>query len=290
MLKKIAKWIVYVLGTITCLVLVFYLVVYIKTQGRIDKTYQVNIKPLAIPEDSVSYARGKIIATNRGCLGCHGIDLGGGRAFIDENTPVGVIYAANITSGKGGIVFNDTDWIKVLRHGLDKNNKSVWLMPSQDIYEISNQDMRDLINYVKNALPVDRVVPGKSIKPLGRVLLFADKFPFLSAELINHNAEIPDVVKPAETAEYGHYLATVCQGCHGPKFTGAESHEPGGVPAPNITATGEVGKWAADDFLTIFHKGVTPQGRTLDKGMPWDKFSYTDTDLKALYLYFKSLK
>ncbi len=290
MLKKVAKWVLLTVGGLLCIVLVFYVVIYFKTESTINKTYQVKTQPISIPNDSASYMRGKKIATNRGCMGCHGIELAGGEAFFDEHNPLGVLYASNITSGNGGIQYADSDWIKVLRHGVHKENKSVWLMPSQDLYQISNQDMKDLLCYVKSFPPVDNVVPAKSIKPLGRVLLFLDKIPFLSAEMINHNAVIADSVPAVASAEYGHYLATTCQGCHGSKLTGAPSHEPGAIAPPNITATGEVGKWTVNNFMGVFHNGTTPQGRKLDKGMPWDKFSYSDTDLKGIYLYLQSLK
>ena len=290
MIKKIGKWILILSGSLVAIALVMYAIVYVKTQSRINKAYAVNIKTLQIPDDSVSYARGMKIATNRGCMGCHGTDLGGGRAFLDEHNPVGVLYAANITSGNGGLQFKDADWIRVLRHGLGKDNKSVWLMPSQDIYEISNQDMGDLLHYVKSAPPVDRIVPQKSIKPLGRFLLFTNKFPLLPAEMINQNAVVPDSIAVTVSATYGRYLATTCQGCHSANLRGAASHEPGGISPPNITASGEVGKWKAEDFMAVFQKGITPQGRKLNEGMPWDKFTYSEKELKAIYLYLKSLK
>ena len=110
MLKKILKWTGIVLGSIIALLVIFYAVVYFSTQSRIYKTYDVKAQQLTIPTDSASYARGRHIAEIRGCMGCHGKNLGGYEAFLPEGSAPGTLYAPNITSGKGGIQYNDEDF------------------------------------------------------------------------------------------------------------------------------------------------------------------------------------
>ena len=289
-MKKVFKWIGIVIGSLLSLVILFYIFVYYKTQSRINKEYQVSIQNLVIPTDSASYERGKLISINRGCQGCHGQDLGGGRAFADDKGPIGILYAANITHGKGGIQFNDADWIRVLRHGVDQQNKSVWFMPSQDIYHISNQDLGDLLSYVKKQPPVDRTVPAHSLKPLGRFLVFNNQLPLLPAEMIDHNAVSKDSVHFSMTPEYGGYLAATCQGCHGGKLKGAPSHGPKEPNIPDISSTGEPGKWKPEDLVAVFRTGKTPTGRQLSDEMPWKAFKYSDDELKSIYLYLQSIK
>ncbi|HEX8357105.1 MAG TPA: hypothetical protein VF610_06835, partial [Segetibacter sp.] len=148
-MRKILKWTGIILGAILLIVLVFYLVVYFKTEARINKVYAVKQQPLIIPTDSASYIQGKHIAENRGCLGCHGNNLASAEFRQDANSPLGILYAANLTSGKGGINYSDEDWIKALRHGLNKQNKSVWFMPSHEVAHISNQELSQLICYLK---------------------------------------------------------------------------------------------------------------------------------------------
>src|SRR5687767_7732686 len=101
MLKKFLKWTVIVLGSLLAIVLLFYVVVYFKTEARINKVYTVKPKMVTIPNDHASYARGKHIAEIRGCIGCHGSNLANGPAFLDEQSPLGVLHASNITGGKG---------------------------------------------------------------------------------------------------------------------------------------------------------------------------------------------
>ncbi len=76
-------------------------------------------------------------------------------------------------------------------------------MLSLEVSHVSNQVLAELICYLKQQRPVGRKMPGKSIKPLGRVLTYFDRFPLLPAELINHNAVYIDRMEAAVTPEYG---------------------------------------------------------------------------------------
>lgn len=290
MLYKVLKWTGIVVGSLALLLIIFYSVVYLKTEASINKVYDVKLQTLAIPDDSAAYAAGRHVAEIRGCLGCHGADLATGEVFADENSPIGILQASNITRGKGGIQYTDQDWIRALRHGLGKDNKPLWFMPSHEICGVSNQDMAALISYVKKQPPVDKMVPQKSLKPLGRVLTFMGEFPLLAAEKIDHNATYPDDVKLAVNADYGKYLAVTCTGCHSASYKGAPSHSPEQPPIPDISSTGHLGKWTQADFVNVFRTGKTPEGRVLSKYMPIKDFTYSDDELKAIYLYLHGVK
>ena len=290
MLKNILKWTSLVLGSLVVLLLLFYLLVYVKTQARINKVYAVKVQPIVVPHDSVSYVRGKHIAQNRGCMGCHGDNLAGGRPFLDSASPVGLLYSANITSGRGGLHFTQDDWVRVLRHGLTPENRSVWFMPSHDVYQISNRDLGELVSYVTAQPPVDNVVPAKSLKPLGRMLTFFQQYPLLPAEMIDHNYVNHEEVTPSVSAAYGGYLATVCRGCHGMTLKGGPAHEANAPDAPDISSTGHPAKWTDGEFIAAIRTGRRPQGKVLSDAMPWKVFTYTDDELKAIHLYLESAK
>lgn len=290
MLKKILKWTGIVLGSLMLLVLVFYGIVYAKTEASINKVYHVKLQQLSIPDDSASYVAGRHIAEIRGCLGCHGADLATGEVFVDANSPIGFIQASNITAGRGGVQYSDQDWIRALRHGLGKDNKPLWFMPSHEICGLSNEDMAALISYVKKQPPVDKTTPPKSIKPLGRILTFVGEFPLLSAEEIDHGATYVDEVKPAINANYGKYLAVTCTGCHTASFKGAPSRSPEQPPIPDISSTGNLGNWTQAGFVQLFHTAKTPDGRVLSQYMPVKAFTYSNDELRAIYLFLHDLK
>ena len=289
-LMIILKWTGIVLIGLVLAGLGFYAWVYLQTEAAIQKTYAVEKPRLPIPDDSATYQRGNHLAHNWGCKGCHGDDLSGGRAFADEHSPIGILYATNLTPGEGGLQYNDQDWIRTLRHGIGKDGKSLWLMPSQETALLSDRDLAALISYLKKQPPVDKTIPRKSIKPLGRVLTFLDKLPLLSAQAIDHQAIYPDDAKPAVSAEYGKYLAVTCSGCHGADFKGSPAHAPGEPDIPDISPTGHPGTWSEAGFVSLFRSGKTPEGRLLSPAMPIKQFTFTDDELKALYAYLQQLE
>lgn len=292
MIKKFLKWTGIVLGCLLLVAIAFYAVAYFNVSSRANKVYDVKVQQLAIPDDSASYEMGRHTATIRGCLECHGANLGG-KVFMSDSTPVAILYSANLTSGKGGINFTDQDWVRALRHGLTKENKSVWFMPVQHTTsQLSNNELGALICYLKKQPPVDNIQPKHELKPLGTILTFLDKFPLFPAEVIDHKATYVDEVKPEVSAGYGKYLAISCKGCHGDQFKGGPANAPGEPPFPDLTSTGNLGKWTSEQFVATLRTGTTPEGRLLSDYMPWKVFgkASTDQELQALYLYLHNLK
>ncbi|MEP7318720.1 MAG: hypothetical protein ABI921_08255, partial [Panacibacter sp.] len=114
MLKKTLKWTGIVIGCLVLIIIVFYAIAYFSVSSRANKVYTVKLQQLAIPDDSVSYAMGRHTAAIRGCLECHGANLGG-KVFMDDSTPIAVLYSVNLTNGKGGINYADSDWVRILR-------------------------------------------------------------------------------------------------------------------------------------------------------------------------------
>jgi len=125
---------------------------------------------------------------------------------------------------------------------------------------------------------------------LGRILSYLGQFPLLPAEQIDHAYQYKDDVKLTVDAKYGEYLAVSCMGCHGPKLKGGPAHGPGQPAIPDISSTGNLGKWTAKGFVNLFHTNKTPDGRELSKYMPVKDFKYSDDELTAIYLFLKSVK
>lgn len=290
MLKKVFKWTGIVIGSLLVLLIVFFVIVYFNTEARANKIYDVKIQALSIPDDSASYVLGAHVAAIRGCDGCH---AGGGLPFFDEKNPIALLHTANLTSGKGGINYTNSDWIRALRHGVGKDGKSFWFMPVQHSSAgLSNQELGALICYLKKLPPVDNVHPQKTMKPLGRILTYFNKFQMFPAEIVDHKAIFPDTIKPAATAAYGKYLVVTCQGCHGDGFKGGPAHGENEPPIPDISSIGHVGSWTSNQFITAFRTGKTPEGKSLSSAMPWKLFgeACTEQELTALYLYLHDLK
>ena len=292
-MKKWTKRAGYALGAFGVVLLIAAVTIYAATEMRFRKEYRVNVGRLAVDPGEVSVKHGKHIATIRGCIDCHGEDLGG-KPFLEDGA-VAMLYASNLTTGEGGVGgrYADRDWVRAIRHGLGPDGKPLLFMPSFEYQTLSDQDTADLIAYLKSVPPVDRRMAANSVGPVGRVLFLLGKLPLVPAEVIDHKAVRVASVAAAATPEYGAYLATSCTGCHGPGFSGGPipGTPPHFPPAANITLheTG-IGTWTEADFIRALRTGKRPDGSVIDEAMPWRlSAKMTDVELAALWAYVQTL-
>jgi hypothetical protein len=100
MVKKILKVTGIILGVIVMIIAAYYTKVYISTENRLHKKYNVQLQPINIKADSAEIAYGARLIKTKGCSDCHGQDLGG-KVFVDD-AALGLLIASNLTKGKGG--------------------------------------------------------------------------------------------------------------------------------------------------------------------------------------------
>lgn len=293
-MKKFLKWLGIIVGGLLGVLLLALGVVYLLSEVRLHKTYDVKPEAVSIPGDTEAVAEGKRLFATRGCADCHK-ENGAGGDFIDDPL-LGRVSASNLTAGQGGVggTFSDADWVRAIRHGIDPDGKPLWIMPANEFNGINDHDLGALIAYVKSLPAVDSENPENQLGPLGRILLVAEQIPVLPAEVIDHNAPRPVTVVVGVTQEYGAYLAQTCSGCHGATFSGGQiPGVPMEPPYPaNLTpdpATG-LGQWTEADFFKAIRQGQRPDGTTISPGMPWANFAQmSDTELSALWLYLQTL-
>jgi mono/diheme cytochrome c family protein len=291
MIKKILKFTGIFLGVITLVVLVYYAKVYITTEQRLHKRYDVQLQSFDIKKDSASLALGARLVKTKGCAGCHSADLGG-KIFVND-AAFGVLSAANLTKGKGGRPSNysEMDFVRALKHGLRQDGTALIFMPAHEYTLLSETDMGAIIAYCSTLPKVDRELPEANLGPLAKVLADLGKLKLFPAELIDHTRKLVKEVKAEMTIEYGQYLSTSCQGCHRETMKGGEPVAPGYPVVADITSTGHPGKWTDEQFIKTLRTGVTPEGKVLKpEQMPWPMAKeLTDLELKALHLYLNSL-
>ena len=156
-MKKVFKWIGIVVGGLVVLLVIVLAGMYISTEMRLNKTYAIQPEALAIPTDAASIERGQTL----GKLALHRLPWRGpGRWPFLEDPAIGYVGAANLTPGEGGIggSYTDADWVRTLRHGVKPNGQSVFIMPSDDYYHLSDEDLGAMTAYLKTVSPVDRVI------------------------------------------------------------------------------------------------------------------------------------
>jgi mono/diheme cytochrome c family protein len=291
-MKKVLKWIGIILASLIGLLVIAVVVMYAMANYRMNRTYDVQVEAIPIHNDEATLERGKYLVENVSvCLECHETDLGG-KFFFNDPT-IGQIYSSNLTPGTGGVgaSYTDEDWVRALRHGVGPDGKPLFVMPAQNFYYYSDEDLGAIIAYLKTFPPVERESPEPQLTFMANILFSLGALGQFPAEIIDHEASRPIAPQRGVTAAYGEYLsyAATCRDCHGPELNGAQAG-PGEPYAPNITPGGAVSGWSEEGFINTMRTGVTPTGKHLIKFMPWGSYGrMTDDDLRAIWLYLQSL-
>lgn len=283
-MKKFLKWTGIVLGAVLIIGLLTAFGLSASASQRLNKTYTVEPEVVVIPSDPESIAEGERL-TSIYCQGCHAADLGGKDFFNDP--ALAVVYSSNLTPGAGGVgaVYTDEDWVRAIRHGVGPEGRPLFIMPSGDFYYFSDEQLGQIIAYLKTVPPVDREPLPLKTGFMGRVLtslgMLGNVF---NAETIDHDVR-PDTPPRGETAEYGEYLANTigCKTCHGEELAGGSSPDPESPPAPNLTPAGNLANFTDEVFINFI------RARQSDF-MPFESMAkMSDQELSAIWLYLQSL-
>ncbi len=271
-MKKVLKWTGIVIGGLIGITVLAVLILSPSGMKKFSQSFpDVQVETVNIPSGAGVVVRGGHIAAIWGCTKCHGEDLSG---MLLSNDPfLGTIPASNLTSGSGGVGkdYTDVDWIRAIRHGIKPDARVEIFM--YDYYStLSDQDLGALIAYLKQIPPVDSNYPTTHIGP---VLAAAPAIGLFTpaAELIDHSTLRSTNPVPGATVEYGKYLSVLCAECHG-------------------TSLGsKLKNWKQEDFIRALQTGVLPDGKKLSSEMSLKTYGEMDnTELGALWLYFKSIK
>lgn len=288
---KVFKWTAISFGALLILLFSIFVLIYILTELRINKTYQLQTQAITLPTDKESLTEGKRLFITRGCVDCHGQDLAG-KIFTDDSA-IGTLAGSNLTAGAGGVGgrYLDEDFVRAIRQGVSPNMKSLRYMPSEEYHALNDTQLGAIIAYIRSAPPVANQ-PPLLLGPLLRFWLITGEAKILAAENIDHQAPPAPAVQAA--ADYGKYLSNTCSGCHHKDMAGGPvPGAPLDLPiAANITQhkCAGIGLWTEADFFKAMRKGIRPDGTQMSAFMPWSNFSQmTDLELKALWLYLKTV-
>ncbi|HEX6387413.1 MAG TPA: cytochrome c [Anaerolineae bacterium] len=256
----------------------------------LNRVYRIPDDNLTIPTDPAAVERGRhLVETIGACQDCHGHSLSGD-LWLDEPL-LGVIPAANLTPGKGGIglAYEDADWERAIRHGVGRDGRPLLGVSAIVLHQLSDADVAAMIAYLKTLRPFDREMPPRRIGPLARPFIVLLTGEILPATAIDHDTP-PPAPEPGVTVEYGRYLAGIgCVDCHHDDLSGGS--DPG--EGMNITTGGNLGKWTEAEFIRTIRTGRTPDGDWLNTGVdgfPRQRLSrLTDDELRAIWLYIQSL-
>lgn len=275
---------------------------------------QTPVEPLQFPLERTQARmdRGQYLVSSLVlCLDCHSETdwaapgapfipgtIGGGDIFPLEGLP-GRVVASNISPDKqtGAGNWSDEDFFRAMVQGIGKDGRTLFpIMPYMNYREMSDEDLASIIVYVRSIDPVSKAQPKTELAEQARQSL----------------KPLPprDAIPPSDLSDpvkRGAYLvnAGLCFVCHTPP-------QPNGVPQPGMEFAGGWvmnGPWGSvatanitpdasgisyyDErmFVDMIHTGRVEGSRELNVLMPVRFYEHmTDTDLKAVFAYLKTLR
>ncbi|MEX2222408.1 MAG: cytochrome c [Candidatus Rokuibacteriota bacterium] len=257
-------------------------------------------------------ARGKYIFGAAAGCGCHTVPKqelnAGGRKY---DGPFGTVYSSNITpdptTGIGK--WTDEQIITATRAGRRPNGERLIPVHPYTVFNgMAEQDLKDLVVYLRSVPPLNRGAPAKKIT----VPMFESVF--LPAWLATFAArEMPPASAPTSGTPRGEYLARAvahCGECHTPRTMtmavdnsrflagAAKGKGPEGSAVPNITPDREtgLGSWSEEQITDYLETGNKPDGDVsgglmmeVIQGTSAGYKDLTKADRQAIAKYLKSI-
>ncbi len=292
-MKRILKYLAYGLILLAGIIGLFAFYFIHKFNAESEKKVVVELTAIDIPTDSTAVERGRILSV--GCRSCHGNQLEGNYFFDDPD--IGKIASSNLTGAKGSPTekYTDLDWIRSIRHGVGPDGRKLFIMPSESMCHLSDRDLGCLIAFLKTLPKIENHFEKASFTTFSKILAGAGQFGELYPyNLIDHE-RAQHVAHPAavNSLEHGLYMMRShgCISCHKEDLKGGKSPDPVSPLVPNISATGNPGKWTRAQFIETLRTGKTPEGKMLDgKFMPFAGIApFSDEEIGSIYDYIMSL-
>ncbi|MET0535930.1 MAG: c-type cytochrome [Steroidobacter sp.] len=258
---------------------------------KMNRTVDVKVAAVDLATIPPDLQRGEYIFVTRACSECHGKE-GGGHVMIDDREGGFYLRAPNLTTNGIAATYSDTDWVRMLRHGVKPSGKPAFIMPSEDYAQMADEDIASLVAYIRS-LPPAPENRAEIRLPLMLKAMYAFGVMKDSADKIDHTRAAPARV-PEDTHAKGAYVANTCAGCHGQGLAGGKI--PGAPPtwpaAANLTGApdGAMLRYSSPaEFRTMMRTGKRSDGTSIAI-MPFSNFAaMNDAELDALFTFLKTL-
>ncbi len=254
--------------------------------------------PNVSPANSELVNRGAYIARAADCMACHREDYTGGVAI---DTPMGSIYATNITPSKryGIGNYTEADLKKALQKGRAPNHMIYPAMPYPSYNGMKDEDISALFAYLQTVPAYDEAPDYKTELPFPfniRSLMF-----FWNILNVPASENRSDLTPVQQRGEYLTNNLEHCGTCHTPRdmTMGADNSmylsgaQLGNWYAPNITPdkSSGIGSWSEQDIITYLRTGELDKrayaGGPMGEAVAHSTRYLTDEDLGAIASYLK---
>lgn len=276
-MKRVARWIGMVLIGFAALGALGVGAVFAGSELVLRKTWPKQDDAIHAARDPGAVARGARIAEVYGCTNCHGADLTG-TLFHDE-PQVARMWAPNLTL----VVARDSDaeLERAIRKGVASDGRGLWIMPSEAFARFTDDEMADLLAYLRTTTPKGQVLPGIQMGPVGRVGAVMGKFRSAPQAIADDAGRAPPDFGARH--QQGRQLARACMECHGLDLKGG-----GALNAPDLAIAAA---YDSADFARLLRTGVAAGGRQvglMSQVSPARFARLTDAEIAALQDYLKA--
>jgi cytochrome c553 len=295
----ILKWVGMILSGLLTLILMTLLTLGLIGFYKLNERHSNPVANIQVAGTPAQIARGEQLANI--CVNCHtsnGQFPLSGVNFLAKfpAPPIGTFYAPNLTPSGNIQDWTDGELIRAIREGIHKDGRSLIVMPSGTLRNLSDEDVQALVAYLRSQPATGKPTPINKFTLLGAI--FIDLF-----DLQTVQSPVGSITAPQPgTLDYGKYMVDIlgCRFCHGDQLQGKlDKGQPGPPPGPNLTLI--VPQWTEEQFMTFFNTGQLPGGKTVpmltlpsglsEPRMPWPtvRAATTDDELKAMYSYLHAL-
>ena len=280
-MKKILQWMGFVVAGLAGIALLGIAYVYFASERELARHFQASDgTALVIPKDVVAVAEGERIARLAGCLHCHGEKLNGG--LVEDIPNLVRLVAPNISVRLPE--YSDAQLATLLRKGVKADGSSVLFMPSEMYRHLGDEDLAQLIAYLRTVPATAEGVQEKTeVRIIGRTLIAMGEFK-TSALAIQTLPAAFNTFDAKDPVSHGRYLTmSFCSECHGQNLEGFAP-----INAPPLTV---VKGYSAEQFARLMHDGVALGDRRTKLMSPTSqvRFSqFTPDEVAAVYAYLRS--
>lgn len=204
---------------------------------------------IAASADPGAVARGRRVARLNGCHDCHGQQLEG-LLFHDE-MPIIKAWGPNLSRALAEQ--SDADFDRAVRHGVAADGRRLWIMPSSAFAHLSDQEMADLMAYLRTYKPTGETQPRFQVGPVGRLGVLLGQFKSEPDAIAANGALKLEDLGPEHAV--GRQVARACVECHGQMLEGG-----GILKSPNLNM---VASYDPADFERLLRTGVAAGDRKL---------------------------
>lgn len=232
-------------------------------------------------QPAADLAHGRKIADVAGCISCHGPALDG--HLFEEDPAFALAWSSNLSRLLPKLTDNAIE--QILRTGRRPDGTALWFMPTFAHRQMSTEEMRDLIAFLRTAPVTGKDHPRMTRGPQFAAAIAAGMSDSAAqAERLAPRA--PPDLGPA--LENGRHLARLaCSECHGPELKGPQHTGPGAPP--DLAA---VAAYTPAQFTRLIHEGLGRDGKPaggMGEAFARERlFSLTPAEISSIYGYLRA--